>query len=88
MVGFSTEVINDTLIPLGSITNYPQLYINFRMRMQQSAVFFGTGTGSAINFMREEMFSGTTLEKKIGIVVSDGISMDPTYTINVSLCVF
>lgn len=87
MIGFSTDVISDTHIPVGSITNYPQLYINFRMRMQQSDVFFGTGTGSAINFMREEMFSGTTLEKKIGIVVSDGVSMDPTYTITVSVCV-
>ena len=55
--------------------------------MNQPELFFNTGTGTAIEYMRETMFAGFDENKrKVGVLFTDGASMDPTQTLNVSLC--
>ena len=55
--------------------------------MNQPELFLNTGTGTAIEYMRETMFAGFDESKrKVGVLFTDGASMDPTQTLNVSLC--
>ena len=87
VVGFSTIVLNDTEILLGSIKNYAQLYINLMNKVKPSTQYSSTATGTAINYMREKMFLGFDEEKeKVCVLLSDGRSMDPGHTLSVSFC--
>ena len=80
MFAYGLDVHVDTIIQLGTIKNYAELYFTLLMKIQ-AIDDLGTRTDLAIKFMREEMFDNPSYGKqKIAIVVSDGLSDIPQLT--------
>ena len=81
MFGYGDTVHDWTLIELGLIKNYAELYFSLLTKVTAPADS-QTRTDVAINYMKDTMFSNYG-KKKIAIIVTDGKSTRPDLTAQV-----
>ena len=80
LFGYGEEIHTDTLIKLGSVTNYAELYFLLLTKVQAKGDLLGTKTDVAIEYIRKTMFGDSYSKKKLAIVVTDGQSANPVLT--------